>query len=156
MTEGTSDSTKYTVQSFRESPDVVVGMFLDFLCLSHPPAIAHLVQMVLDLGTNPDPSLIMSSGFALLKVGLVGRVYLMQYDVDFHPVGIEPILVSLAHDAKGGFRGRQDRVCNRLPFSSKCCCIWWTLWWFWELLQLMVPCALKIYPLFLSEPSIRI
>jgi len=73
MTERTSDWTKYTPQSFIESPDVVVvGMFLDFLCLCHPPAIAHLAQMVLDLGTNPDPSLIMSSGFGLLKVGLVG------------------------------------------------------------------------------------
>jgi len=69
MTEITSDWTKYILQTL-ESPDVVVGMFLGFLCLCHPPAIAHLVQMVLDLGTNPDPSLIMSSGFGLLKVGL--------------------------------------------------------------------------------------
>jgi len=76
MTERTSDWTKYTLQSFIESPDVVVvGTFLDFLCLCHP-AIAHLAQMVLDLGTNPDPSLIMSRVFGLLKVGLVGRVFL--------------------------------------------------------------------------------
>jgi len=95
-------------------------MFLDFLCLCHPPAIAHLAQVVLDLGTNPDPSLIMSNGFGLLKVRLVGRVFLMQNDVDFFPVGIEPILTSLVHDAKGGFRGGQDRIRNRLPFSSKC------------------------------------
>ena len=86
--------------------------------------------MVLDLGTNPDPSLIMSSGFGLLKVGLVGRVFLMQNDVDFLPVGIKPILMLLVHDAKGGFRDGQDRVRNRLPFSGKCCCIWWTLCWF--------------------------
>ena len=78
MEERTSDWTKFTLQSFIESPDVVVvGMFLDFLCLCHPPAIAHLAQMVLDLGTNPNPSLIMNSGFGLLKVGLVGRVFLM-------------------------------------------------------------------------------
>jgi len=61
----------------------------------------------------------MSSGFRLLKVSLVGRVFLMQNDVDFLPVGIKPILMSLVHDAKGGFRGGQNRVRNRLPFSSK-------------------------------------
>jgi len=75
MTEITSDWTKYTLQTFIGSPDVVFGMFLGFLCLFYPPAIAHLVQMVLDLGTNPDPLLIMSSGFGLLKVGFVGRVF---------------------------------------------------------------------------------
>jgi len=109
--------------------------------------------MVLDLGTNPDPSLVMSSGFGLMKVGLVGRVFLMQHDVDFLPVGIEQILMSLVHDAKGGFRGGQDCVRNRLPFSSKYCIIWWTLWWFWELLQLMVQCALKVSPHFLRKQS---
>ena len=79
MTERTSDWTKYTLQSFIESLDVVavVGMFLDFLCHCHPPANVHLAQMVLDLGTNPDPSLIMSSGFGLVNVGLVGRIFLM-------------------------------------------------------------------------------
>jgi len=55
MTVRTSDWTKYTLQSFIENPDVVVGMFLDFLCLCHPPAIVHLVQMVLNVGTIPDP-----------------------------------------------------------------------------------------------------
>jgi len=120
MAERTSDWPKYTLQSFIESPGVViVGMFLDFMCLCHPPAIAHLAQMALDLGMNPDPSLVMSSGFGLLKVGLVGRVFLMQYDVDFLPSGIKPILMSLVHDAKGVFRCGQNRVRNRLPFSSK-------------------------------------
>ena len=38
--------------------------------------------------------------------------------MDFLPVGIEPILISLAHDAKGRFRDGQDRVRNRLLFSS--------------------------------------
>jgi len=110
MTERTSDWTKCTLQSFIESPDVVVGMFLDFLYLRHPPAIAHLAQMVLDLGTNPDPSLIMNSGFGLLKVGLVGRVFLIQNGVDFLPVGIKPILMSLVHDAKGDI-SRWTRLC---------------------------------------------
>ena len=111
MTERTSDWTKYTLQSFIESPDVVVvGMSLDFLCLCHPPAIAHLAQVVLDLETSSDPSLIMNSGFGLLKVGFIGKVFLMQNGVDFLPVGIKPILMSLVHDAKGGFRGGQDRV----------------------------------------------
>ena len=120
MAESTSDWTKYTFQSFIESPDVViVGMFMDFMGLCHPPAIAHLAQVVLGLGKNPDPSLTMSSGFGLLKVSLVGRVFLIQNDVDFPPVGIKPILMSLVHDAKGGFRGAQNRVRNRLPFSSK-------------------------------------
>jgi len=119
MAERTSGWTKYTLQSFVESPDVVVvGMFLDFMCVCHPPAIAHLAQMVLDLGANPDPSLIMSGGFGLLKVSLVSSVFLMQNDVDFRPVGVKSILMSLVHDAKGGFRGGQNRVRNRLPFSS--------------------------------------
>ena len=62
MAERTSDWPKYTLQSFIESPGVViVGMFLDFMCLCHPPAIAHLAQVVLDLGTNPDPSLILAA-----------------------------------------------------------------------------------------------
>jgi len=94
-------------------------MFLDFMCLCHPPAIAHLAQVVLNLGRNPDPSLKMSSGFGLLKVSLVGRVFLMQNEVDFLPVGIKPILMSLVHDAKGGFRGAKNCIRNRLPFSSK-------------------------------------
>jgi len=120
MEERTSDWTKYTLQSFIESPGVViVGIFLDFMCLCHPPAIAHLTEVALDLGTNPDPSLIMSSGFGLLKVSLVGRVFLMQNDVDFLPVSMKLILMSLVHDAKGGVRGGQNRVRNRLPFSSK-------------------------------------
>ena len=87
--------------------------------LCHSPAIAHLVQVLLDVGTNPDPSLIMSSGFGMLKVSIGGRVFLMQNDVDFPPVGIKPILMLLVHDTKGGFRGGQNRVHNRLPFSSK-------------------------------------
>jgi len=120
MTERTSDWTKHTFQSFIESPGIViVGMFLDFMFLCHPPAIVHLAQVVLDLGMNPDPSLIMSSRFGLLKVSLVGRVFLMQNDVDFLLVGIKPILMLLVHDAKGGFCSGQNCIRNRLPFSIK-------------------------------------
>jgi len=53
MAERMSDWTKYNLQSIIESPDVVIaGMFVDFMCLCHPPAVVYLAQVVLDLGTN--------------------------------------------------------------------------------------------------------